>query len=241
MVIATAKKELGYYEKKTNAMLESKTSNIGDNNYTKYGKAMGCNGYPWCDAFVDWCFVKTFGKEMATKMLYGLSNYTPQSAQNFKKNKAYTNKPSIGCAIFFKNSKRICHTGIVTDIVGNMIYTIEGNTSAGPNVIANGGSVCLKSYIITNPRIDGYGIPNYGLVGMVSKAKDTAKKVVEKIANPTPKSPKMDEKKVYELLKNTIEFKNIKTKCGLTDNTMMFLCKHNNAPVLLKKINKALK
>ncbi|MDR2025401.1 MAG: hypothetical protein LBQ71_19650, partial [Hungatella sp.] len=37
------------------------------------------------------------------------------------------------------------------------VYTIEGNTSSGAEVIANGGAVCLKEYALINSRIDGYG------------------------------------------------------------------------------------
>ena len=60
-MIRVALAEEGYLEKRTNDMLESKTANAGSNNYTKFGRDMGCNGQPWCDAFVDWCFKKAYG------------------------------------------------------------------------------------------------------------------------------------------------------------------------------------
>jgi glucan-binding YG repeat protein len=44
------------------------------------------------------------------------------------------------------------------------VYTIEGNTSSGSEVIANGGAVCQKEYALTNSRIDGYGRPDWSLV-----------------------------------------------------------------------------
>ncbi|MDR2025190.1 MAG: CHAP domain-containing protein, partial [Hungatella sp.] len=44
------------------------------------------------------------------------------------------------------------------------VYTIEGNTSSGAEVIANGGAVCLKEYALINSRIDGYGRPDWSLV-----------------------------------------------------------------------------
>lgn len=72
-VIATATKELGYLEKKSNSQLDDKTANAGYNNWTKYARDLDNlglyngrkNGYAWCDMFVDWCMVKTFGLENA--------------------------------------------------------------------------------------------------------------------------------------------------------------------------------
>lgn len=161
-VLAVAEGEVGYLEKKTNAQLESKTANAGKNNYTKYGKAMGCNGYAWCDAFVDWCFVQAYSKSVALKILGGFSNYTPTSAQYFKNMKRwYTKNPKVGDIIFFKNSVRIYHTGIVYKVTSSRVYTIEGNTSTAVGVVENGGGVCKKSYDINYSKIAGYGRPNY--------------------------------------------------------------------------------
>ena len=161
-LIEKAGGEVGYLEKATNAYLEDKTKNAGKNNFTKYGLAQGCNSQAWCDAFVDWCFIKTYGRVAAEKLLCGFSNYTPTSAQYFKTKGLFcTLKPQKGDIIFFKNSLRICHTGIVYRVDSTRVYTIEGNTSAGTQVVPNGGAVCQKSYLLTNPRIAGYGRPNY--------------------------------------------------------------------------------
>lgn len=161
-LINTAKNEIGYLEKNTNNYLDDKTKNAGANNYTKYGRDMGCNGYAWCDAFVDWCFKQTFGS-IAKDMICGFSNYTPTSAQYYKNNKRFFDVPEIGDQVFFKNEYRICHTGIVYDIKGDTIYTIEGNTSSKAEIVANGGCVCAKEYKINNPKIAGYGRPFYNL------------------------------------------------------------------------------
>lgn len=161
-VIQIALGEVGYLEKKSNASLESKTANAGSANYTKYGKNMGCNGQAWCDAFVDDCFVKAYGKEEARQLLGGFSNYTPTSAQYFKNMKRWhTKNPRIGDQIFFKNSTRICHTGLVYKVDASRVYTIEGNTSGASGVIANGGGVCKKSYPLGYAKIAGYGRPDY--------------------------------------------------------------------------------
>lgn len=161
-VINIALNEVGYLEKRTNSQLDSKTTNAGSANYTKYGKNMGCNGLAWCDAFVDDCFVQAYGREKAKELLGGFSNYTPTSAQYFKDmGRWHTSNPQIGDQIFFRNSTRICHTGIVYQIDSSRVYTIEGNTSGASGVIANGGGVCKKSYPLNYSKIAGYGRPKY--------------------------------------------------------------------------------
>ena len=170
-VIAVAEAEEGYLEKKSNSQLDDKTANAGSNNYTKYGRDLlkwipeagdtyGID-YQWCDQFVDWCFVVAFGKEVAKKLLGGWSAYTPVSADYFKKRGLWYTKPQVGDVVFFRNSTRICHTGIVWKVSGNTVYTIEGNTSGASGVVANGGGVKKKSYTIGDSYIAGYGRPPY--------------------------------------------------------------------------------
>lgn len=169
-VLAVAEAEVGYLEKKSNSQLYDKTANAGSANYTKYGKEMH-DIYPsvmdfpaaWCDAFVDWCFYKAYGITTAKSLLGGnFDDYTAASAQMYKNKGAwYTSEPRIGDQIFFKNSKRICHTGLVYNVDSSYVYTIEGNTSGAGGVIANGGGVCKKKYQISCSSIAGYGRPRY--------------------------------------------------------------------------------
>lgn len=171
-VIAIAEEEVGYLEKKNGSLsyLYDKTANAGSANYTKYGYEMheiypSVMDYPaaWCDAFVDWCFYKAYGVSNAKALLGGnFDDYTVNSAQLYKnKNAWYTSNPRPGDQIFFKNSTRICHTGLVVKVSGNTVYTIEGNTSSASGVVSNGGCVRKKSYSISNNNIAGYGRPNY--------------------------------------------------------------------------------
>ena len=172
-VISTAEGEVGYLEKKSNKNLDSKTGNAGSNNFTKYWRdlAPSFQKQPWCDTFVSWCFLKTYGRDAAQKLLCGGFNnyYTPTSAELFKKNKQWFTSPKAGDQIFFKNSKRICHTGLVYGVDKLYVYTIEGNTSGASGVIPNGGGVCKKKYRLNDPAIAGYGRPAYG-----SQVKPTA-------------------------------------------------------------------
>lgn len=168
-VINIALAEVGYLEKKSNKNLDSKTANAGSANYTKYGRDMH-NLYPavmdfpaaWCDAFVDWCFYKAYGVANAKGLLCGdFDDYTVGSAQLYKNKNAWGSTPKKGAQIFFKNSSRICHTGLVYDFDSKYVYTVEGNTSGASGVIANGGGVCKKKYLRTNSKIAGYGYPKY--------------------------------------------------------------------------------
>ena len=176
-VIALAKSEVGYLEKKTNANLDSKTANAGKNNYTKYARDLDAipgfyngkkNGYPWCDVFFDWLMVKSFGVEAAKEMLaqpdksYGAG--CGYSAKYYKeKGRFFTKDPKPGDQIFFWNSSKteVAHTGLVSKVDSTKVYTIEGNTSGASGVIANGGGVFEKSYNLSYGRIYGYGRPTY--------------------------------------------------------------------------------
>lgn len=162
-LIEYAKTQEGYLEKASNENLQSKTANAGNANYTKYGQYFGMNPAQWCDLFVDYCMALTFGKETARKMLGGFSAYTPTSASYYKNMGRWHQEPKRGDQIFFRNSERICHTGIVTGSDEMYVYTIEGNTGGGSEVIPNGGAVVQKKYLLSNSRIAGYGTPRWDL------------------------------------------------------------------------------
>ena len=164
-LLAVATNELGYLEKASNKNLNDKTANAGSANYTKYGAYFNMNPAQWCDLFVDWCFCQAFGKDDAKELLCGgFSAYTPTSAQYFKNKKQWFTLPKKGDVIFYKNSTRICHTGLVDDVDSRYVYTIEGNTSGASGVVSNGGGVCKKRYSLSYSAIAGYGRPNYNLV-----------------------------------------------------------------------------
>ena len=77
-VIATARAEIGYIEKESNSQLDNPTANPGDGNWNKYARDLDAldivyngdkNGYAWCDIFVDWCFICTFGLGLGMALL----------------------------------------------------------------------------------------------------------------------------------------------------------------------------
>lgn len=183
-LISVAKAEVGYLEKASNAKLDSDTANAGKKNWTKYARDLDAlgdfyngrkNGYDWCDVFVDWCFVQAFGKETALKLLEAplksCGAGVKFSAQYYKgdlyKNAGmfHTSKPQPGDQIFFGTADTWQHTGLVVKVDSKYVYTIEGNTSGASGVVANGGGVAEKKYLLTYNRIKGYGRPDWSIVG----------------------------------------------------------------------------
>lgn len=170
-VLNVARTYIGYLEKKdcNPAYLYNNTANAGYNNYTMFWDMLckSLQGQPWCNAFVNAVFVQAHGTTLAKKLLCtdgDWSYYTPTSASYFKKKGQWHTTPKVGDIIYFKNSERIHHVGLVVGVTNDTVETIEGNTSSSTEVVANGGGVFKKSYKISNPSIAGYGRPNYDLV-----------------------------------------------------------------------------
>lgn len=169
-VLDLARSEVGYHEKASNSQLDDKTANSGGGNWTKYAAYIDSspdfyngkkNGYAWCDVFVDYLFVKTFGFDVGRRLLCQPLNSAGAgclySAQYYKSaGRWHRNAPMPGDQIFFSYSPgEYSHTGIVEDVTGDTITTIEGNTS---------DSVGRRTYNIGNQSIAGYGTPNWKLV-----------------------------------------------------------------------------
>ena len=177
-LVDCAMSQVGYLEKRSNAQLDDKTANAGSNNWNKYARDIDTkypnfyngkkNGYSWCDIFVDWCFIECFGYEKALKMLYQPTKSTgagcSYSAGFYRAHSAFYRKPQVGDQVFFGDYGNEGHTGIVVAVNGNIITTVEGNTSGGYGVESNGDGVYLKKYNTNTQYIPGYGRPNWGVV-----------------------------------------------------------------------------
>lgn len=172
-LIQTAQSQVGYFGKKTNSQLDDFTANKGGlyNKFARDLDALGDwyngkkNGYDYCDIFADWCFYKTFGKDLALKLtcqpLHSLGAGTKYS-MNYYKNKGqfHTYGPKTGDQIFFNFSGKlnvVSHTGIVKDSDRVYVYTIEGNAGT-PSAVRE----CR--YILTYNAILGYGRPDWSIV-----------------------------------------------------------------------------
>ena len=113
----------------------------GPNNWNKYAAApemtqlLGWNAqnHPWCNIFVNACFVACFGIEIGAAMLYQPigcgSALCRASADFFKAACAWIERgrmPEPGDVIFFYRSGDINHMGIVTSVAGGSVGIAEG-------------------------------------------------------------------------------------------------------------------
>lgn len=148
-LIALAKSEVGYHEQ-------------GDN-WTKYAadpqitRLYGWNvqNHPWCCTFVNWCFLTAFGYDIGSQLTYGGTAACRNSADLFIRAGAFKKTPEIGDQVFFYSGGGINHTGIVIEVNGSAIKTVEGNYS---------DKVSVCSYILGNKILAGFGRPNWTLV-----------------------------------------------------------------------------
>ena len=168
-LIDTALSYVGYLEKASNKDLDDFTANAGSANYTRfcrdYETYTGKDGFQpsyWCAEYVSCVAVEAFGLPAAKELLCGdlFASCTIGRDQFRKADQFHTENPLPGDIVMFYNQGRtaLAHCGIVTKVSASHIYTVEGNTSAGSNVVVdNGGTVAAKSYPISYQRIAGYG------------------------------------------------------------------------------------
>lgn len=156
-VVLFAESQIGYHE-----------DSSGNNQYAKYidekcvgwynGRKYGF-GADWCTIFVDYCFISTYGMDLASKLLnandkvYGkLRAGVKYMWGAFKSMNRTSSTPAIGSVIFFGKEPSLRHVGIVKTFDKKYVYTIEGNSA---------DSVKEHKYLLDNPDIFGYGIPDW--------------------------------------------------------------------------------
>lgn len=148
-ILKTALSEVGVTEYPPN-------SNNVKYNTAFYGKEVSGAAYPWCCAFVWWVFAQhdpCLVKKTAS--CQELGNW-------FNTQGRWHSNPQIGDVVFFHfntNDRWTNHVGIVKDIKGNIIETIEGNTSVSSD--DNGGAVMIRQ---RTSNIVGYGRPDYASI-----------------------------------------------------------------------------
>ena len=192
-LIKIAKAEIGYKEKASNSQLDDKTANAGSANYTKYARDLknagyyngNKNGYAWCDVFVDWCFYMAAGKD--AKEAQRVECQTGDCGAGCTYSKRYYSaqgrcdkNPKVGDQVFFTSNGSISHTGIVYEVSGSTIKTIEGNSS---------DQVSTRSYSLSNSYVDSFGHPWY--------EEETA-------TEPVISTTKTDEETIWDFLKKKL-------------------------------------
>jgi len=143
-IIDKAQRELGVKENPPNS------NNVKYNTWY-YGHEVSGAAYPWCAVFISWLFDGT-----------GLVKKTASCADMlewFEVHNRIVKTPAPGDIVFFRystNARRTNHVGLVVDVKGNTITTIEGNTSKDSN--DNGGRVMRRK---RSGNIVGYARPKY--------------------------------------------------------------------------------
>ena len=136
--------------------LGTKESPAGSNrvkyNAWFYGREVSGSTYPWCMAFVQWCFAQA-----GTPLPYKTASCSAL-LEFYQQNepKAVKTVPRAGDIAIYTFG----HTGIVESVGNGSITAIEGNTSpdaAGSQ--SNGGMVCRKTRRIT--QVTAFIRPEY--------------------------------------------------------------------------------
>ncbi len=169
-VIATAKKEIGTQEGRSNGHW---------NNNQKYSPAVPglewSQNQAWCATFVSWVALKSGAGD-----LYPRTASCDVGGSWFKKAGRWSEYPAIGAQVFFGVPSDLSHTGIVIDYDADSITTVEGNTNNTGS--REGDGVYLMHHQRRSSRIIGYGYPKFP-EGIVSADPAWAK------AAPAPVTP----------------------------------------------------
>lgn len=125
--------------------------------YTKFGDWYGKNvefdadysSAPWCDMYLSWAAHKLGYEEWV-----GQFAWTVAHAEWFQEQDAWGTEPEPGAFVFYDwggsdDVDRIDHVGIVTKVVGDKIFTIEGNIDGG----------VAKRKERDTSKVVGYGYP----------------------------------------------------------------------------------
>ena len=144
----------------------------GAGNWTKYAESADLQklygwypqGQPWCEMPFDLGMIECFSLENASKMTYQPIGHGSAacrfSAAYYSSHGAFYDSPETGDQIFFYVDGEINHTGVVENVGGGIVYTIEGNTS---------DRVLRRQYALGDSRIAGYGRPNWSVVATKSE------------------------------------------------------------------------
>lgn len=162
-IIDRAKAELGVCENPPNS------NNVKYNTWY-YGHEVSGASYPWCATFISWIFKPEQGLCKKTASCLEMLEW-------FEKRGQLVKEPQAGDIVFFKystNNRRTNHVGLVVSAHGNVINTIEGNTSINSN--DNGGKVMQRNRY---NNIVAYARPKY-VQGTLTNI--TNRKTIQEIA-----------------------------------------------------------
>lgn len=132
-------------------LINTALGELGNKGGDKFWKWFGFGSYqPWCACYVSWCFdqlgyIKD-DKAIQFAMVKDGANWFKRKEQWLKAGET----PVANDLIFFdwENDGVLDHVGIVTGVVGDNVYTVEGNSS---------DRCRQKRYKLSDSVIAGYG------------------------------------------------------------------------------------
>ena len=162
-----AKKWVGYLEHQTNDLLPIHNANVGKGRCTIFADIIARHyrwriytGLPWCAVFIHAIFLEAFGKEPSRAIIGKTCSGTRVLARQMERKGFLRGRdyiPRAGDLIFLTNNPEgsIGHCGIVEKVVGDTIFTIEGNSSdpTGHFEPRYGGAVVLQERLLSDPKI----------------------------------------------------------------------------------------
>ena len=110
-----------------------------------YGKKVSGSAYPWCGAFVSWCFYMAGFPIQKAGLKKGFVG-CQYAVANLKKWGRLVTVPKAEDIVFFdwNGDGKFDHTGIFVKDLGNGLFeAIEGNTAFGND--SNGGQVMRRA------------------------------------------------------------------------------------------------
>ncbi len=159
-------------ESKISKFIAEAKSHVGENSRWTWN-TLGCGDIEWCCAFVMAC-AKTVGGiiDVILPNTYSCTSLAraggdKQYSSQFIKGPrhGFNIKPLPGDLILFSDGGSVydsCHVGIVYEVSGEKVLTVEGNTVTWDKYTSK---VALREYDYTNKRINGYFRPDWSKVG----------------------------------------------------------------------------
>ena len=148
-LVAVAKSQLGYTESKTNIAIGGE---FHGGHYNRYGVWYGYPYGAWCAMFVSFCLYYAGIPDEAFPYDSGTVNWVDVLKHKGLFENALSHTPAPGDIVFFDwDNGRADHVGIVTEVEGSIMRTVEGNRE--PVV-----KEYEYDYVRDAGRIVGYGI-----------------------------------------------------------------------------------
>ena len=135
------------------SQLGVKEDPIGSNwgkQVSAYLKGVGVNfAAPWCAAFVYWCFNEAYGDKNPLCRTGGVLKMWNDTPHKYR-----SKEPAKGDIFIFDYGSGKGHTGIIYDVDGMTLHTIEGNTNSTGS--REGYEVATKKRMSIDKKLRGY-------------------------------------------------------------------------------------